>query len=335
MEYHNCVQMLLRPVISSRMGIDRYLSQCFDSAASLCEVQWTALNSPSTYRLSNWALYRLFLSGLTLLHLASSPTTATRVDLSRAQRALQRCKDSLGVYVRHLPAMKGYEDVFVELVSGWEAKVTARSSVGHSQQQVNNMSTSPIDKNKVSPTLSHRMQTAGPSNSGEMSNPLRWLESVSNSNQPQPALHIPLQPAFPSQVGIHYGPQSTYTNPGGMANTSYTQYSHSQPTLAQAANNMPTLNSYGVSIGQTNQNQLPSTLQRDANQSINENNPYLNATGGNLLFKPNSGDSTLGLGTSASTSAGGSNLDLPSYSFPALEQLAAAPGASVRDDFFS
>ena len=164
------------------------------------------------------------------------------------------------------------------------------------------------------------------------------LESVSNSNQGQvqPTLHIPLQPAFPSQVGIHYGPQSTYTNPGGMASCSYPQYSNTQPTLAQAANNMPTLNSYGVSIAQTGQSQLPSTLRRSTNQDINENNPYLNAIGGNLLFTANSGNSTLGLGASApSTSTAGNSRDLPSYSFPALEQLAAAPGASVRDDFFS
>lgn len=132
MEYHNCVQMLLRPVIS-RHGTDQYLRKCFDSAAALCEDQWSLLNSPATYRLSNWALYRLFLSGLTLLHLATSPSTSTRLDLDRARKAMQRCRDSLSVYIRHLPAMKGYEDVYVELVAGWDAK---RAGGGHTDSLI-------------------------------------------------------------------------------------------------------------------------------------------------------------------------------------------------------
>lgn len=133
MEYHNCVQMLLRPVISAHFSSPRYIGMCFDSAASQCEIQWQNLKSSTKqYRLSNWALYRLFLSGLTLLHLASSPTTVPLIDSDRASNALNKCRDSLGVFIRHLPAMKAYEDTFKDLVNAWQSKGRVSADTIHS-----------------------------------------------------------------------------------------------------------------------------------------------------------------------------------------------------------
>lgn len=40
LEYHNCVQMLLRPIVASRRARREYVSLCLESAAAICEVSF-------------------------------------------------------------------------------------------------------------------------------------------------------------------------------------------------------------------------------------------------------------------------------------------------------
>lgn len=292
MEYHNCVQMLLRPVISSGLGLDRYLPKCFDSAAALCEGQWSLLNDSATYRLSNWALYRLFLSGLTLLHLATSSPTSFRVDLSRAQSALHRCKESLKIYVRHLPAMKGYGDVFTDLVTAWETKYrsgrlgagdqilrnTSRAQQRHTGVTVKNERSSSQDPTsyRYSSRLSHSPPT--------VSDPLAWLDMSGNSVQNPYQTGPPLRNTQYS--GHHQMFQSSSADNASNQYSLYAQSIPQQPTLGQSSTMMPSSHTYGAS------------QQQGQYSMINE---------------------------------GAGNVG----NIPQLEQSSAAPGGSVRDDFFS
>lgn len=87
-----------------------------------------APNSPSL-RLVTWQLYRLFLSGLTLLHLVSAPTTQHCIHHDRAAHALHRSLNTIGHLVKMFPGAAPYEAILSELVRGWESK--RHENIGH------------------------------------------------------------------------------------------------------------------------------------------------------------------------------------------------------------
>jgi hypothetical protein len=89
-----------------------------------------APNSPSL-RLVTWQLYRLFLSGLTLLHLVSSPTTQHCIHHDRAANALHRSLNTIGHLVKMFPGAAPYEAILSELVRGWDSK--RHEHLGHFQ----------------------------------------------------------------------------------------------------------------------------------------------------------------------------------------------------------
>lgn len=142
--------MLLRPVIASGRGNDHYTSVCVESAASYCEVcslfrangqtltSWQIEHAalgpdPKSPRLSNWGLYKTFLSGLTLLHLGSAARTAHLVDAARATSAMRKCQQVLQLYTRFLPNITGYKECFDELMASFERnRLEASTAAGRS-----------------------------------------------------------------------------------------------------------------------------------------------------------------------------------------------------------
>jgi len=92
----------------------------FGGALIVVQIQCDLLQPiPVSPRLSTWALYRLFLSGLTLLHVSSS------LGHQRAASALHKCQDTLAIFTRSFPGAAGYQACFTELVSAWEARGVA------------------------------------------------------------------------------------------------------------------------------------------------------------------------------------------------------------------
>lgn len=81
---------------------------------------------PALPNLSTWALYRLFLSGLTLLHLSSSHLqvfTQPPLDRNRIRQALHQCSASLEFYASNFERARGYESCFTELLAVHEERL--------------------------------------------------------------------------------------------------------------------------------------------------------------------------------------------------------------------
>lgn len=131
LEYHNCVQMLLRPIVASRRARREYVSLCLESAAAICETQYAYLQpaiDPS--KLSTWRFYRIFLAGMTLLHVVTTlPTDLSEHDLRRAENAIRQCEVSLGVWGERFRGAKRHEKLFKELVAAWEARRNDESQI--------------------------------------------------------------------------------------------------------------------------------------------------------------------------------------------------------------
>lgn len=88
----------------------------------LTQIQATSLQTIGRIgRISNWALYRLFLSGLTLLQLATG-SAREYLPGPRALIALHRCNDALQVFVEGLPGTRGYLECFGDLLAAWEKR---------------------------------------------------------------------------------------------------------------------------------------------------------------------------------------------------------------------
>ena len=321
MEYHNCVQMLLRPVLSAHFSSQRYVSMCFESAASQCEIQWTALEAAKHkhYRLSNWALYRLFLSGLTLLHLASSPTTIPIIDIDRAGKALNRCKDCLQVFIRHLPAMKAYEDTFSDLVSAWETKGRVGANQVHEA----------------------RMFASGP---------MAQMGRVQNQNQSQAQNHVQQQQHLQARQAIQQ--QQRAIGLAGLGGT---------PTPGRSGGNTANGNNgnYGNANNNGSPSQWldlshANTPQSGQNQNQNQNQAQsFSGMSGidltNFPFSTSPSNSTqfnqfgnmqqqggyaqqqqgFGMGNMGAQQGWGQTTG------PMLDQLSGPPGGGVRDDFSS
>ncbi|WVO24466.1 uncharacterized protein IAS62_005834 [Cryptococcus decagattii] len=125
MEYHHSVQTLLRPLSTTSLPNDRYASLCAGSAGGLCRNQWKQVQRDPR-NLSISALYRLFLSGLTLIYLGlnhSSPTTVTPTILADVESCLQ----SLNVFVNQLPWATAYRDCFSLLKDRFETRMAWQS----------------------------------------------------------------------------------------------------------------------------------------------------------------------------------------------------------------
>jgi type II secretory pathway pseudopilin PulG len=287
MEYHNSVQMLLRPVLSAHFSSQRYVSMCFESAASQCETQWTALEAAKHkhYRLSNWALYRLFLSGLTLLHLASSPTTVPVIDLDRAGRALNRCKDCLQVFIRHLPAMKAYEDTFSDLVAAWETKGRVGADQVHearmfasgplaqmqSQQQQHLQARQAIQQQQRAigmaglggtPTPGRANSNGNGGNGANNGSPSQWFD-MSMSSTPQPGQNSKQNQSqsFGGMSGIDLSNFPFSTSPSNSA--SYGQFGNMQQQGGfgnQQGFSMGNMGGQGQGQGQTGWGQTPGPM---------------------------------------------------------------------------
>ncbi|WVQ95041.1 hypothetical protein IAU59_002133 [Kwoniella sp. CBS 9459] len=128
LEYHDCVQLLLRPVIASRKAVGRYISLCLESASTLCETQSFVLRPPvPKSKLSTWRFYRIFLAGLTVLHIVTTfPSVLSEHERVRAERAIKKCQACLTEFAHAVPSASRHEHLFIELVSAWEQ--------GHSPQ---------------------------------------------------------------------------------------------------------------------------------------------------------------------------------------------------------
>ncbi|WVO14414.1 hypothetical protein L204_102047 [Cryptococcus depauperatus] len=124
LEYHNCVQMLLRPIIANKKAGRRYVSLCLESAVALCETQNTYLQPPiSSSKLSTWRFYRIFLAGMTLLHIITTfSTEISVVEQHHAENAIHLCQDSLSIWGDCFKAAKRHEKLFQELVGAWQAR---------------------------------------------------------------------------------------------------------------------------------------------------------------------------------------------------------------------
>ncbi|KAK8854729.1 hypothetical protein IAR55_003468 [Kwoniella newhampshirensis] len=133
LEYHNCVQLLLRPIIAGRKAAGRYVSLCLESAAALCETQYLYLQPPVlTSKLSTWRFYRLFLAGMTLLHIVTTfNSTLSDKDRVRAEGAIRRCQDALGIWGERFRGAKRHERLFDELVKAWETRITATGTTSN------------------------------------------------------------------------------------------------------------------------------------------------------------------------------------------------------------
>ncbi|KIR33328.1 hypothetical protein I352_04095 [Cryptococcus deuterogattii MMRL2647] len=131
LEYHNCVQMLLRPIVASRRAGREYVSHCLKSAAALCESQYANLQPPiDPSKLSAWRFYRIFLAGMTLLHVVTTlPADLSEHDRRRAENAIRQCEVSLGVWGEGFRGAKRHEKLFKELVTAWEARRKDESKV--------------------------------------------------------------------------------------------------------------------------------------------------------------------------------------------------------------
>ncbi|WRT68493.1 uncharacterized protein IL334_005469 [Kwoniella shivajii] len=123
LEYHNCVQLLLRPIVASCKAAGKYVKLCLNSAAALCETQYQYLQPPVVQsKLTTWRFYRLFLAGLTLLHIITTfHPYLTDNDRVRAEAAIRKCQSALGVFGSKFRAAGRHENLFRELVSAWES----------------------------------------------------------------------------------------------------------------------------------------------------------------------------------------------------------------------
>ncbi|WWD19127.1 hypothetical protein CI109_103585 [Kwoniella shandongensis] len=135
LEYHNCVQLLLRPIVASRKAARRYVSSCLESAAALCETQYLYLQPPVlTSKLSTWRFYRLFLAGMTILHIVTTfDSILSDQDRARAEGAIRRCQGALGVWGEKFRGAKRHEKLFGELVRAWEGRKTGPAVGLHSE----------------------------------------------------------------------------------------------------------------------------------------------------------------------------------------------------------
>ncbi|WVR09520.1 hypothetical protein IAU60_006588 [Kwoniella sp. DSM 27419] len=132
LEYHDCIQLLLRPIIANRKAGSRYISLCLESASIICETQSLVLRAPvPKSKLSTWRFYRLFLAGLTVLHII---TTFNGVlsdhERARAERAIHKCQTALGAFGSTLKRASRHEYLFSELVAAWEHNHGITSSSG-------------------------------------------------------------------------------------------------------------------------------------------------------------------------------------------------------------
>ncbi|WVW85526.1 hypothetical protein I302_107564 [Kwoniella bestiolae CBS 10118] len=128
--YHDCVQLLLRPIVASCKAAGRYVTLCLDSAAALCETQSDYLQPPVVQsKLSTWRFYRLFLAGLTLLHIITTfHPYLSENDRRKADTAIRKCQNALGVFGSKFKAASRHEGLFKDMVSAWESGMNDPSS---------------------------------------------------------------------------------------------------------------------------------------------------------------------------------------------------------------
>ncbi|WWC63407.1 uncharacterized protein I303_106007 [Kwoniella dejecticola CBS 10117] len=146
LEYHNCVQLLLRPIVASCKAAGRYVTLCLDSAAALCDTQYNYLQPPVVQsKLSTWRFYRLFLAGLTLLHIITTfHPYLSESDRQKAENAIRKCQSALGVFGSKFKAASRHEGLFRELVSAWENGMgTVGQTAGHKKDSADGVLGSP------------------------------------------------------------------------------------------------------------------------------------------------------------------------------------------------
>ncbi|WVQ71978.1 hypothetical protein IAR50_001521 [Cryptococcus sp. DSM 104548] len=156
LEYHNCVQMLLRPIIASRKAGRRYVALCLESAAALCETQYHYLQPPVHHsKLPTWRFYRIFLAGMTLLHILTTfPAELTEIELRRAEGGIRQCEAALSIWGERFRGAKRHEKLFKELVGAWETRRTEEVTSGGDLQTsafATPMSSTPSAQNRGRP----------------------------------------------------------------------------------------------------------------------------------------------------------------------------------------
>ncbi|ODO11037.1 hypothetical protein I350_01638 [Cryptococcus amylolentus CBS 6273] len=196
LEYHNCVQMLLRPIIASRKAGKQYVGLCLESAVALCETQWQYLQPPVHHsKLSTWRFYRIFLAGMTLLHILTTfPTDLTEVELHRAEGGIRKCEAALGIWGERFRGAKRHEKLFKELVDAWETRTKETTSGGDLQTSAFATSSTPSVHNRGRPRPLQPPSSSGQQQSAQATAPeppvdimSQFLHLVNNSHStPQP-----------------------------------------------------------------------------------------------------------------------------------------------------
>ncbi|WVQ66218.1 uncharacterized protein L199_004397 [Kwoniella botswanensis] len=123
-EYHNCVQILLRPLAARDDAPDYWLSNCAASAAAVLDIECQLLRRDSK-NLATWVLCKIFMSGLTLLHVIWNHPQV--LPSSTVSRALRSCSTCLFIYAQQFPIAGSYLDCFEDLVKAFDERREAHA----------------------------------------------------------------------------------------------------------------------------------------------------------------------------------------------------------------
>ncbi|WVW87103.1 hypothetical protein I302_109160 [Kwoniella bestiolae CBS 10118] len=124
-EYHNCVQILLRPLAARDDAPDYWLRNCAGSAAAVLDIECQLLRRDSK-NLATWVLCKIFMSGLTLLHVIWNHPQV--LPSSTVSRALRSCSTCLFIYAQQFPIAGSYLDCFEDLVKAFDERREAHNN---------------------------------------------------------------------------------------------------------------------------------------------------------------------------------------------------------------
>nr|XP_018260082.1 uncharacterized protein I303_06999 [Kwoniella dejecticola CBS 10117]OBR82240.1 hypothetical protein I303_06999 [Kwoniella dejecticola CBS 10117] len=127
-EYHNCVQILLRPLAARNDSPDYWLSNCAASAAAVLDIECQLLRRDSK-NLATWVLCKIFMSGLTLLHVIWNHPHV--LPSSTVSRALRSCSTCLFIYAQQFSIAGSYLDCFEDLVRAFDERREEWSNGGN------------------------------------------------------------------------------------------------------------------------------------------------------------------------------------------------------------
>ncbi|ODO07717.1 hypothetical protein I350_03291 [Cryptococcus amylolentus CBS 6273] len=119
LEYHNSVQILLRPLCAKKDAALYFLHRCATSAGAVLDIECQLLRRDSK-NLATWVLAKIFMSGLTLLHVVWNYPDV--LSPSVVARALRSCSTCLFIYAQQFPAADSYHDCFEDLVKVYDER---------------------------------------------------------------------------------------------------------------------------------------------------------------------------------------------------------------------